>query len=75
MSDRELRLERLIAASPESVFALWTEPELLVKWWGPEGYDVPAYALDVRPGGAWRTTKRAGTARRVRSGRSRDRSG
>jgi uncharacterized protein YndB with AHSA1/START domain len=59
MSETELRLERFIAAPPERVFALWTEPELLVKWWGPEGYDIPVHALDVRAGGAWRTTMRA----------------
>jgi uncharacterized protein YndB with AHSA1/START domain len=35
VSDTELHLERLIAAPPERVFALWSEPELLVKWWGP----------------------------------------
>jgi len=58
MSDRELRLERLIPAPPESLFALWTEPELLVTWWGPEGYEVSAHALDVRPGGRWWTTVR-----------------
>ena len=28
--DRVLRLERVIAASPERLFALWTEPEELV---------------------------------------------
>lgn len=32
MSDTELRLERLLAAPPERVFALWTQPEQLVKW-------------------------------------------
>jgi uncharacterized protein YndB with AHSA1/START domain len=58
MSDRGLRLERLIAAPPERVFDLWTEPELLVQWWGPEGYRIPAHALDVRPGGKWSTTMR-----------------
>jgi uncharacterized protein YndB with AHSA1/START domain len=58
LDDRVLRLERLIAAPPESVFALWTEPEKLVQWWGPEGCDVPASALDVRPGGHWKTTMR-----------------
>jgi uncharacterized protein YndB with AHSA1/START domain len=58
-SDTVLEIERLIAAPPEHVFELWTEPELLVRWWGPEGYDVPAHALDVRPGGAWRTTMRS----------------
>ena len=58
MSDTELRLERLIPAPPERVFALWAEPEQLVKWWGPEGVDVPSHAIDVRPGGHWRTTMR-----------------
>lgn len=59
MSDTELRLERLIAAPPERVFAHWVEPALLVKWWGPEGYDIPDHALDIRPGGHWRTTMRS----------------
>jgi len=54
-----LRLERLIAAPPERVFDLWTDPGLLVRWWGPVGFDVPALALDVRPGGRWRTTMRS----------------
>jgi uncharacterized protein YndB with AHSA1/START domain len=64
MSDTELHLERLVAAPPERVFALWTDPALLVKWWGPEGYDIPAHALDVRPGGSWRTTMRAPDGKR-----------
>jgi uncharacterized protein YndB with AHSA1/START domain len=59
VSDGELRLERLIAARPDSLFELWTEPELLVTWWGPEGYETTAHALDVRPGGRWRTAMRA----------------
>ena len=59
MNETELHLERLIAAPPERVYALWTDPALLVKWWGPEGHDVPASALDVRPGGKWRTTMRS----------------
>jgi uncharacterized protein YndB with AHSA1/START domain len=57
--DQVLRLERLIAATPERLFELWTEPTELVKWWGPDGYDVPEHALDVRPGGRWRTTMRS----------------
>jgi uncharacterized protein YndB with AHSA1/START domain len=56
--DTTLRLERIIAASPERLFALWTEPEELVKWWGPEGFTTPKHAIDVRPGGRWRTTMR-----------------
>ena len=54
--DKVLRVERVIAATPERLFALWTEPEELAKWWGPEGFTIPKYAMDVRPGGRWRTT-------------------
>jgi uncharacterized protein YndB with AHSA1/START domain len=56
MSETQLRLERLIAAPPERLFALWTDPEQVVRWWWPEGYQLPSCDLDVRPGGAWRAT-------------------
>jgi uncharacterized protein YndB with AHSA1/START domain len=59
MKDEELELERVIPGKPEQVFALWTEPTLLLKWWGPEGYEIPTHALDIRPGGKWRTTMRS----------------
>jgi uncharacterized protein YndB with AHSA1/START domain len=55
-SDTELRIERLIAAPPEQVYAYWTNPELLVKWWGPEGCEIPTSTFDLRRGGAWKTT-------------------
>ena len=54
--ETSLRLERLIAAPPELLFALWTEPQELVRWWAPEGYEAAVSALDTRPGGSWRTT-------------------
>jgi uncharacterized protein YndB with AHSA1/START domain len=57
-SDLELRIERLIAAPPEQVYAYWTDPVLVVKWFGPEGYDIPESAFDVRVGGAWTATMR-----------------
>ena len=56
--DKVLRMERLIAATPERLFELWTAPEELVKWWGPEGFTTPKYTMDVRPGGRWHTTMR-----------------
>ena len=43
--DTTLRIERLIAATPERLFALWTQPKELVKWWGPEGFTTPAHAI------------------------------
>src|SRR6266849_9573251 len=58
MSDTTLRLERLIPSPPEILFALWTEPAQLLKWWAPEGYEPSVHVLDTRPGGRWRTTLR-----------------
>jgi uncharacterized protein YndB with AHSA1/START domain len=58
MSDAEttLRIERLIAAPPELLFALWVEPAQLLKWWAPDGCAASVDVLEVRPGGGWRTT-------------------
>ena len=57
-TDTILRLERLIPVQPDRLFALWTEPAQLVKWWAPEGYEPSVSVLDNRPGGRWRVTMR-----------------
>lgn len=56
VSEKELRLERLFAAPPETVFEYWTKPELLASWFGPDGCDVPEYEIEPREGGAWTIT-------------------
>ena len=38
------------------MFRAWTDPAILVHWWGPEGFETPDCKMDVRPGGAWRST-------------------
>ena len=58
VSEATLRLERLIPSPPELLFALWTEPAQLVRWWAPEGYEASVDDLDTRPGGRWRVTMR-----------------
>jgi uncharacterized protein YndB with AHSA1/START domain len=57
-AETTLRLERLILARPELLFALWTEPSQLVNWWAPEGYVASAHVLDSTPGGHWRVAMR-----------------
>jgi uncharacterized protein YndB with AHSA1/START domain len=47
-------LSRTFAASRERVFAAWTEPEQIVKWFGPEGCRVIGAEIDVRVGGTYR---------------------
>ncbi len=56
MSDKELHVERLIAAPPERVFQYLTDPKLFATWWNPEGMTATAHVLEARPGGAWRST-------------------
>ena len=57
-SDTQLRIERLVAAPPEQVYAYWTDQDLLMKWWAPEGSTVLESAFDFRAGGKWMTTMR-----------------
>jgi uncharacterized protein YndB with AHSA1/START domain len=53
-----LVLRRLIHATPEKLFAAWTQPEHLMQWWGPQGVDCPAAEIDLRVGGAYRIANR-----------------
>lgn len=49
-----LVVRRRIRASVERVFRAWTQPELVMQWWGPEGVTCPAAEIDLRVGGAYR---------------------
>jgi uncharacterized protein YndB with AHSA1/START domain len=50
-------IETTIHASVEKVWEAWTEPNVIMKWFGsdPEGKVVSA-KLDVRPGGSFEVT-------------------
>ncbi len=56
---REVVFTRIYDAPRTLVWAAWTEPEHLAKWWGPEGFTNPVCQLDLRPGGALRIVMRA----------------
>ncbi|HME73333.1 MAG TPA: SRPBCC domain-containing protein [Myxococcota bacterium] len=53
-ADREIVTTRIFDAPRELVFKAWTEPERLVRWWGPRGFTTPFCEMDVRPGGGFR---------------------
>ncbi|HVA92813.1 MAG TPA: SRPBCC domain-containing protein [Chloroflexota bacterium] len=50
--ERELVLTRVFDAPRELVFKAWTEPERMMRWWGPKGFTTPYCTIDLRLGGA-----------------------
>jgi hypothetical protein len=46
-----LRVTRLIQAPRERVFAAWTTPADILKWFGPETCQVLSAKINLRPGG------------------------
>lgn len=55
-SDREILIVREYDAVPERVWAAWTDPQQLARWYGPDGFRITTHAWDLRPGGVWRFT-------------------
>lgn len=46
-----LRLERTFDATPEEVWAAWTDPKLYAKWLNPSPADLVIHEWDLREGG------------------------
>lgn len=42
---------RIIDAPVEMVWKAWTEPEHVMRWWGPKYYTSPSAKIDLREGG------------------------
>lgn len=51
-----LRLEitRVIAAPLSRVYELFSDPEALSTWWGPDGFEIPDLDYAARVGGSYR---------------------
>ena len=52
--DRQIVLSRLFEAPARLVFAAFTQPELLVRWYGAQGWRLVRCDVDLRVGGRWR---------------------
>jgi uncharacterized protein YndB with AHSA1/START domain len=50
-TQRDLTITRLIDAPPARLFAAWTQPALLARWFAPKPWGVARASLDPRPGG------------------------
>ena len=50
-AEGEVVITRVFDAPRELVWRAWTEPERMMRWWGPRGYTIPYCTIDLRPGG------------------------
>lgn len=46
-----LTIRRRLRASPAKVFAAWTDPRQIMRWWGPVGAETVRAETDLRVGG------------------------
>ena len=47
-------VEGFFQAPPLRVFQAWTDPDIVMKWFGPRPNSLHSATIDLRPGGAWR---------------------
>ncbi len=50
---RSLNISRLINAPLELVWEVWTEPDHIKNWWGPNGFTNTILKMDVQIDGEW----------------------
>ena len=50
-TQQELVIERVFDAPRELVWRAWTEPEQVMRWWGPNGFTCTHCEIDLRMGG------------------------
>ena len=48
---RDLVVTRVFEAPVNSAWKAWTDPEQVMRWWGPDGFTSPVARMDVREGG------------------------
>jgi uncharacterized protein YndB with AHSA1/START domain len=58
MAERTIVIEREVDAPRDLVWRVWTDPDEVAQWWGPEHFTTPRETIefDVRPGGVCRMT-------------------
>ena len=55
-SDREMHITRVVDAPRELLWKIWTEPEHIKEWWGPNGFTNTIHQFNLAPGGEWLLT-------------------
>ena len=65
--EREVRVVHIFDAAREAVFAAWTDPNQVARWWSPDEFEIPRESVTIEPeiGGRFHLTmvETAGEAR------------
>ena len=56
---RELVITRVFDAPRELVWQAWTDPQHVMRWWGPKGFSNASCESDLRVGGSFLLNMRA----------------
>jgi uncharacterized protein YndB with AHSA1/START domain len=48
---RDLVVTRVFDASVQQIWNAWSDPDQVMRWWGPDGFTCPVAKMDFRPGG------------------------
>jgi uncharacterized protein YndB with AHSA1/START domain len=51
VTKKDLVVRRVFDAPVELVWKVWTDPELVMRWWGPDRFTCPSAKIDFREGG------------------------
>ena len=54
LPDRMISCQRTLQVPVQMVYRAWTEPQELMRWWGPHGFHNTLIEHHPEPGGAWR---------------------
>jgi len=53
---RQLHIARKFKAPVELMWEVWTNPDHIINWWGPDGFSNTIHEIDFKEGGEWRMT-------------------
>jgi len=56
MTDNNVKLHRILTASPEKVFRAFTDADAMASWIPPYGFVCVVHNMDVKQGGKYRMT-------------------
>ncbi len=57
--EQKIVITRVFDTTRDLVFKAWTEPERVMRWWGPNGFTAPFCKIDLRPGGVFHNCMRS----------------